>query len=143
MTTESAVALILVTMDSVLHNRNCLGGAVRDLPCELLTEALTVLEADGEDVREARQWLADHGVQLPVPQASPETEALIRISEQILDYLGRSDEPRMRVEIEARVEGRTAHKRTALKNLCTIGKVVLSGAGSKGKPPRYGTRIAK
>lgn len=135
MTTESAEALILVTMDSVVHRQNCLWGAVRDLPCELLTEALTVLEA--EDVREARQWFADHGVQLPAPQVSPETGALVRISERILDYLGWSDEPRTRVEIEAHVEGRTAHKRTALKNLCASGRVVESGAGSKGDPLRY------
>lgn len=99
MTVETAEALILVTMDSVVHRQNCLWDAVRDLPCELLTEALAVLEADGEDVRDARQWFADHGVQLPAPgpkctevhslppvpyarrapnQVSPETEALIR-----------------------------------------------------------------
>ncbi len=80
------------------------------------------------------------GVQLPAPQVSPETEALIRISERILDYLGRSYEPRTRVKIEAHVEGRTAHKRTALKNLCATGRVVESGAGTKGDPLRYRTR---
>lgn len=142
MTTESATALILVTMDSLLHNRDCLGGTARDLPCELLAEALIVLEGAGEDedARDARQWFADHGVQL---QVAPATKALIRISERILDYLGRSAAPRTRVEIEVHVEGRTAQKRTALKNLCTIGKVVLSGAGFKGDPLRYdlaGTR---
>jgi hypothetical protein len=96
MTTESAIALILLAMDSTAHRKNCLGDAVRDLPCELLTEALAILEADGEDVQEGRQWFADHGVQLPAPrsevhksaqlpylrrannQVSPAPEALIR-----------------------------------------------------------------
>lgn len=137
MSGESAEALILVTMDSVAHRQNCLWGKARDLPWVLLAEALAVLEADGEDVREARQWFADHGVQLPAPQVSPESEALIRISERILGYLGRSNEPRTRVELEARVGGRTAHMRTALKNLCVSGRVVQSGAGSKGDPLRY------
>jgi len=135
MTAESAEALILVMMDSVVHHQNCLLGVVRDLPSELLIEALRVLEP--EDVRDARQWFADHGVQLPAPQVSLETEALIRISERILGYLEQSDERRTRVEIEAHVKGRTAQKRTALKNLCARGRVAESGAGSKGDPLLY------
>jgi hypothetical protein len=135
MTAESAEALILLAMDSTAHRKNCLGDAVRDLPWELLIEALSVLEP--EDVQDARRWFADYRVELPTPQVLPETEALIRISERILDYLGRSDEPRTRVEIEAHVEGRTTLKRLAMKNLFALGKVVESGAGSKGNPFRY------
>jgi hypothetical protein len=64
---ETAAALILATIDSVEHRQSCL--RVQELPCELFAEALSVLGADGEDVREARQWFADHGVQLQ-PRAS-------------------------------------------------------------------------
>jgi heme exporter protein D len=45
MTTESAIALILVTMDSLAHRQDCLRGTARDLSRELITEALAVLEA--------------------------------------------------------------------------------------------------
>ena len=137
MTVETAEALILVTMDSVAHRQNCLWDGVRDLPYELLVEALAILEGAGEDVLTIRQWFADRRVQLPAPQVSV---AVIRISEQILDYLGRSEEPQTREEIEANVKGKTVHKRTALKNLCASGRVVESEAGSKGNPLRYRTR---
>jgi len=88
-------------------------------------------------VQDARRWFADYGVELPTLPVSPEDQAVIRISEQIFDYLRRSKEPQTRVEIEAHVKGRTAHKCTALKNLCASGRVVESGAGSKGDPLRY------
>jgi len=69
MSVETAEALILVTMDSVVHRQNCLSEAVLDteLPRDLLLEALTVLEADGSgaDGQTTRRWFADHGVQLP------------------------------------------------------------------------------
>lgn len=130
MSVESAEAVILVMMDSVVHRQNCLWDGVRDLPRELLIEALAVLEADGEDVRDARQWFADHGVRLPGSSGDA-------ISVRILDYLGRSDQPRTRVEIEAYVKGKTVHKRSALKSLLATGRVVESGAGSKGNPIRY------
>jgi putative DNA primase/helicase len=60
-----------------------------------------------------------------------------RIAEAIISYLGGTEEPRTRVEIEAHVEGRTTHKRAALKSLCATGEVSESGAGSKGDPLRY------
>jgi len=134
MTAEKAEALVLLAMDSMIHHQNCLRDAVRDMPCELLSEALAVMEGAGENVLCVRQWFAKRGVQLPGPQVSM---TLARISGQILDYLGRSDEPQTRVEIEAHVRGKTAHKRMALKSLCTTRKVVESGAGSKGDPLRY------
>jgi len=135
MTAESAEALILLAMDSTAHRKNCLGDEVQDVPRELLIEALSVLEP--EDVQDARRWFADYGVELPTLPVSPEDQAVIRISEQIFDYLRWSKEPRTRVEIEAHVEGKTARKRTALQSLCTTGKVVESGKGSKGNPLRY------
>jgi hypothetical protein len=60
-----------------------------------------------------------------------------RIIEAIVAYLAGSDEPQTRVQIEAHVEGKTKHKRTALKALCATGRVSESGAGAKGDPLRY------
>jgi hypothetical protein len=126
-----------------VHWRSCLGRKEQeglDAGLEILSEEFARVKAAGERLEDLRAYLAEHGFrvsELPIPAE------YTRISAQILDYLGRSDESRTRVEIEAHVEGRTARKRTALKNLCTTGKVVLSGRGSKGNPLRYGTRIAK
>jgi hypothetical protein len=60
-----------------------------------------------------------------------------RISEAIVAYLAGSDEPQTRVQIEAHVEGKTKHKRAALKALGATGRVYESGAGAKGDPLRY------
>ncbi len=60
-----------------------------------------------------------------------------RIGEAIAVYLAGSDEPQTRIEIEAHVEGKTKHKRTALKALCAAGRVSESGAGAKGDPLRF------
>jgi len=138
MTAETAEALILMAKHSTAHCKYCLRTRVRDLPRELLSEALSVLEP--EDVQDARRWFADYGVELPTLSVSPEDKAVIRISEQILDYLRRSEEPQTREEIETNVKGKTAHKRTALKNLCASGKVVESGEGCKGNLLRYELR---
>jgi hypothetical protein len=135
MSVETAEALILMAKHSTAHCKYCLRTRVRSLPRELLIEALSVLEP--EDVEDARRWFADYGVELPTLPESPEDKAVIRISKRILDYLGRSEEPQTREEIEANVKGKTVHKRTALKNLCISGRVVESGAGSKGDPLRY------
>jgi hypothetical protein len=60
-----------------------------------------------------------------------------RISEAIGAYLAGCYEPQTRVQVEAHVEGKTKHKRTALKALCAAGRVSESGAGAKGDPLRY------
>ncbi len=141
MTVETAEALILMAKHSTAHCKYCLRTRVRDIPRELLIEALSVLEP--EDVQDARRWFADYGVELPTLPVSPEDQAVIRISEQIFDYLRRSKEARTREEIEANTKGKTIHKRSALKSLLATGRVVESGAGSKGDPLRYnlaGTR---
>jgi hypothetical protein len=70
-------------------------------------------------------------------KAGGEAEAPTRMSERILGYLERSNEPRTRSEIETHVEGRTVHKRTVIKALCASGRVVRSGRGTKGDPFRY------
>jgi hypothetical protein len=60
-----------------------------------------------------------------------------RIAETIVTYLDGCREPQTRVQIETHVEGKTKHKRTALKALCAAGRVSESGAGAKGDPFRY------
>lgn len=60
-----------------------------------------------------------------------------RIGEAIATYLAGCDELQTRVQIEAHVEGKTKHKRAALKALCASGRVSESGAGAKGDPLRY------
>jgi len=88
------------------------------------------------------RWFAEYGVELPTLPVSTEDRAVTRISEQMLDYLRRSKEQRTREEIEAHTKGKTVHKRSALKRLLATGRVVERGAGTKGNPLRYGTRIA-
>jgi hypothetical protein len=127
----------------LVHFRSCLGRKEKealDDVLEILSDEYARVKAAGEPLEDLRAYFAEHGLrvsELPVPAK------VSRIGAQILDYLNRSDEPQTRVELEGHVIGRTAHKRAALKNLCTTGKVVLSGASSKGNPLRYGTRIAK
>lgn len=60
-----------------------------------------------------------------------------RIGQQVLDYLGRSQEARTREEIEAEVEGDTGPKRKALRFLVEQGKVERSGTGKRGDPLSY------
>lgn len=60
-----------------------------------------------------------------------------RISQQILDYLSRSEEARTREEIEAQVEGDTGPKRKALRLLVEQRKVGREGTGKRGDPFRY------
>jgi len=52
----------------------------------------------------------------------------------IVAYLTSCDDAQTRVQIETHVEGKTKHKRTALKALCAAGRVSESGAGAKGDP---------
>jgi 5S rRNA maturation endonuclease (ribonuclease M5) len=77
---------------------------------------------------------AERSLSLGVERSEAESG---RISEAIAAHLAGCDEPQTRVQIEAHVEGKTKHKRTALKTLCAAGRVAESGAGTKGDPLRY------
>ena len=77
---------------------------------------------------------AERSLSLGVERAEAEAG---RIGESIAAYLAGCDEPQTRIQIEAHVEGKTKHKRTALKALCAAGRVSESGAGAKGDPLRY------
>lgn len=116
------------------HRKVCVG---LDLggELEILGEELARMRAAGEPVEDVHAFLDKHGIHVPVEAVQPEVD---RTSKQILDYLAESSEQRTRMEIEHHVEGRTAHKRAALKHLCTTGKVVKAGAGFKGDPLYYG-----
>jgi hypothetical protein len=105
---------------------------------EILGEELARLRAAGEPLEELNAFLDKHGFRVPVKAMQPEVD---RTSKQILDYLAENNQPRTRVEIEDHVEGRTAHKRMALKNLCITGEVVKVGTGVKGDPLHYDLAI--
>ena len=91
---DTAISLIMVTMEALGHRQICLKhlgikSSQEDVPGELLVAALADLDADGADTTEARDWFRRHGVQLPesaqVPyrrrsnnQKPAETEELIR-----------------------------------------------------------------
>jgi len=85
--TETAVSLIQVVMEVVVHRELCIKGAKKDLPMELLTAAFAELNED--QAAGTLKWLAAHGVIVPKRteiayhrrannQKSPETEELIR-----------------------------------------------------------------
>jgi hypothetical protein len=120
------------------HRKVCVGKLDLKGELEILGEELARVRAAGEPLEELDAFLDKHGIRVPVKAMQPEVDPTCK---QILDYLAETNEPRTRVEIEDHVEGRTAHKRTALKNLCTTGKVVKAGTGVKGNPLHYGLAI--
>jgi hypothetical protein len=86
---ETAISLVGVVMAAVLHRKHCRNGTVGDLPMELLIAAFERLEADGRATTGSREWLFEHGVQMPAcakhaylrranNQKPAEVEALIR-----------------------------------------------------------------
>lgn len=89
MRSETAISLLMVVTQAVLHRETCIGKVQGDLPLELLTTAFETLDADGIDASWTRAWLAEHGIEVPrctpAPyrrrannQVSAEVEALIR-----------------------------------------------------------------
>ena len=60
-----------------------------------------------------------------------------RIGEAILEYLSGGGEAKLDAEIDKEVEGKTTHKRVALRELVKAGEVVRSGKGKSGDPYRY------
>jgi hypothetical protein len=86
---ETAISLIGVMMEALVHRKSCLRVAEKDLPDELLAAALAKLEAAGRDTSGVREWLSSYGVHPPqnaqAPyrrrannQVSDRTEVLIR-----------------------------------------------------------------
>jgi len=68
---DTAISLLGVVMEALIHRENCLRGAQKDLPEELLVAALAKLEADDRDTSETREWLSNHGVHLPKSAQAP------------------------------------------------------------------------
>ena len=88
---ETAISLMQVVMEALVHRENCLKNVEKDVPTELLVSAVADLEADGRDTAETIAWLSKHGVHVPLSaqtpppyrrrannQAPAEVEALIR-----------------------------------------------------------------
>lgn len=59
------------------------------------------------------------------------------VEEAIIDFLSKQTEPVTEKVINDEVEGRTALKRKALRELIKQGEIVRSGRGGKGDPYRY------
>jgi hypothetical protein len=87
--TETAISLIGIVMEALVHRTTCLRVAEKDFPDELLAAALAKLEAKGRDTSGVREWLSGYGVHPPQNatalyrrrannQVSAPTEALIR-----------------------------------------------------------------
>jgi len=76
----------------------------------------------------------DKSLSLGAERAEAERD---RIADAILIFLSRCVEPQTREQIENSVEGKTKHKRTAIRALAEVGRIVESGAGTKGSPFRY------
>jgi DNA invertase Pin-like site-specific DNA recombinase len=62
---ETAISLIGIVMEALVHREKCVKNAQKDLPVELLTAAFATLEADDRDTSEAREWLSVHGAHPP------------------------------------------------------------------------------
>jgi hypothetical protein len=125
---ETAISLIGVVMEALVHRETCLRGIQRDLPEELLTAALATLEADGRDTSATREWLSNHGVH-PMPSAqapyhrrannqiNDQAEALIR---DLLDRgwtktaIARQLKVNRRVVIRVALEAESAQQRRRL-----------------------------
>ena len=66
---ETAVSLIEVVMEAVIHRQFCMNGAKGNLPIELLTAAYAKLEPD--DASGTLKWLTEHGVNVPKSTETP------------------------------------------------------------------------
>lgn len=86
---ESAISLIGVVMEALVHRETCLKSGQKEVPGELLATALAELEANGRDASPIRVWFSNHGVELPQSaqpayhrrsnnQVSAKVETLIR-----------------------------------------------------------------
>jgi DNA invertase Pin-like site-specific DNA recombinase len=86
---ETAISLIGVVMEALVHRETCLKGVQGDVPRELLAAAFAELEANDRNTSETRVWLSAHGVDLPPGvgtvyhrrannQISAQTEILLR-----------------------------------------------------------------
>lgn len=71
MRTETAVSLIGVVMEFLVHRESCVKSAPADLPVELLMAAFATLETDGRDTSETREWLSKFGVDVPKRTPAP------------------------------------------------------------------------
>jgi hypothetical protein len=125
-------------MDAILGSTAIFGGVDTAIILKKSDRYRTIQSCQkyGKDIPETTlQFHADiRALSLGVVRADAEKS---RLGEQILDYLRNSKDARTRADIEEHVEGKTVHKRAALKNLCATGQVLSAGTGSKGDPFFY------
>lgn len=124
MRVESAISLIAVVMEALVHREICLKSAKKEVPGDLLTAALLELEAHGKDMSEARGWLLRHGVKLAQSaqpayhrrsnnQVPGELEALIR---ELLDKNWSKSAIAKHLKINRRVVIRVAREAQSAQN---------------------------
>lgn len=125
-------------MDAILGSTAIFGGVDTAIILKKSDHYRTIQSCQkyGEDIPESTLQFDDNirSLSLGVVRADADTS---RLAEQILSYLRESKGPRTRPEIENHIEGKTVHKRAALKNLCSTGQVLSMGTGSKGDPYLY------
>jgi hypothetical protein len=126
---ETAISLVGLMMEALVHRKTCLRVAERDLPDELLAAALAKLEAAGRDTSGVREWLSSYGVHPPQNaqvlyrrrannQVSDRTEVLIR---ELLDCgwtktaIAQSLRINRRVVIRVSREAESAQRKAANK----------------------------
>jgi DNA-binding NarL/FixJ family response regulator len=125
---ESAISLIGVMMEALVHRKSCLRVAEKDLPDELLAAALAKLEAAGRDTSGVREWLSSYGVHPPqnaqAPyrrrannQVSDRTEVLIR---ELLDCGWTKSAIARQLKINRRVVIRVAREMVQTAQKCML-----------------------
>jgi hypothetical protein len=62
---ETAISLIGVVMEALLHRKHCRNRPEGNLPMELLIAAFHTLEADDRNTSGTRKWLSERGVHVP------------------------------------------------------------------------------
>jgi hypothetical protein len=128
-------------MDGILGSTAIFGGVDTGIILKKSDRYRTIQSCQkyGEDLPETTLQFDANIRALSLGAIRADAEAS-RLSEQILNYLQECKDPRSRPDIEDHVEGKTGHKRAALKNLCMTGQVLTTGTGSRGDPLFY--RIA-
>jgi hypothetical protein len=124
--------------DSVLGSTAILGGVDTGITLRKADRcrSLWTTQRYGEDLEET-VFVLDGDTRVPRLQGTRRAFEGGRVADEILSALRGASGPVTRDELEDRVSGRTAYKRSALSKLVEAGHVHRSGKGAKGDPYRY------
>jgi hypothetical protein len=96
---------------------------------------LSTIQRYAQDLEESAVGLDDNRVPRLVGTRDEFDQG--RAENAILEFLTGQEEPQTENEIDEAIEGKTKHKRGALRARVTAGRVTRSGGGKKGDPYRY------